>query len=308
MSNLEKPIIFLGFPRSGTTIISEIIMQHHKLAWISNYQAKFPKNPSINLLRNVFQNQFWDIRGQKNQLNEVPLLNKYVFRPDESYNFWDYITKRDFAKSFLLKKEENAETKNEIRAFINKLVRFQNRERLAFKITGPSRLCYLHSIFPDACFIRIKRKPLPTLRSLLRVGFWNRKGGKEKLWWNEEGLYDEKEIQFVKGTKKNAPALLAALQYYKVDEVYETEVELCDANSYEVCYENFIEEPDDELEKILKFVDLEYDYGIKNYLEENDIYNRNKKEDFYIGPEIDEQIKKIAENGIENCQLRNYSQ
>jgi hypothetical protein len=48
---LNKPIIFIGAPRSGTTIISEIIMRHPDIGFISNYDEKIPNYPILSLLR-----------------------------------------------------------------------------------------------------------------------------------------------------------------------------------------------------------------------------------------------------------------
>ncbi len=295
---LDKPIIFFGFPRSGTTIISEIIMQHHKLAWVSNFQAKFPNTPSINFLRNLFQNPFWDVRGKKNQLNDVPFFNKYIFKPGESYNFWNTITEREFAKSFLFNIKEHSKRVFISRSFFKKLVRFQNRERLSFKVTGPSRLVYLNSLFPNACFIRIKRDPLPTLRSLLKVGFWNKGDGESKLWWNQEGVYNDEEKIFIQQFKSEEPDLLAALQYYKVDQIHKREQELCGVNILEVKYEDFISNPENTIQEILSFVKLEKDKKIDRYFTENKIHNRNKRKEYFISSELDAQAYSIASEGV----------
>ena len=53
---LQKPIIFIGTGRSGTTIISEIIDRHPDLAFPSNYQNRYPANPRVNLIRLLFDN------------------------------------------------------------------------------------------------------------------------------------------------------------------------------------------------------------------------------------------------------------
>ena len=102
MKNLEKPIIFFGSGRSGTTIISEIVFRHESLAWPSNYQVVVPSLPAINFLRVLFDNRFWHLQGQKQQLNDVSAINKYLFKPAEAYPFWEHITghKIDFSRDF----------------------------------------------------------------------------------------------------------------------------------------------------------------------------------------------------------------
>src|SRR6266487_866068 len=104
MERISKPIIIIGSGRSGTTIISEIVFRHESLAWPSNYQEKFPSPPEINFLRNFFDNKFWCLHGQKPQLNKVSTFNKFLFKPAEAYNFWEYLTgpRIDFSRGFLI--------------------------------------------------------------------------------------------------------------------------------------------------------------------------------------------------------------
>src|ERR1043166_167562 len=92
MKKISKPIIFIGSPRSGSTIISEIILRHPSLAWPSNYQERYPSSPEVNLIRILFENKLWCLQGQKHQLNKVSLINSFLFKPSEAYVFFDYVT------------------------------------------------------------------------------------------------------------------------------------------------------------------------------------------------------------------------
>ena len=53
MLNFEKPIFFIGVPRSGTTIIYEQFSKHSDLAWLSNFSAKYPRMTWINFFYQV---------------------------------------------------------------------------------------------------------------------------------------------------------------------------------------------------------------------------------------------------------------
>ena len=92
---LEKPIIFIGNPRSGTTIISEIVMRHPDLGYPSQWHNSFPRSTSINYLRYIFHNAIWNISGQNKQLNKVGFVNKYVFRSSETYSIWTQNLEKD---------------------------------------------------------------------------------------------------------------------------------------------------------------------------------------------------------------------
>jgi len=65
MKKVKNPIIILGFGRSGTSIVADIILKHKDLAYISNYNAIAPSSKLINLMRLPFDNKLYKIQGQK---------------------------------------------------------------------------------------------------------------------------------------------------------------------------------------------------------------------------------------------------
>lgn len=276
MKNISKPVIIIGSGRSGTTIISEIVFRHESLAWPSNYQEKFPSLQAVNLIRNIFENKLWRVQGQKPQLNEVSAINKMAFKPAEAYNFWEYITgpRIDFSRGFLLDTVATPEEAKKIRNIFNKLVSYQFKKRLAFKITGPSRIGYLKSIFPDAVFINIVRDPLPTINSWLNVEFWQDKG-KHQLWW--QGAYTPQEEEWA---AKNADKheLLAAMQYKKLMDTTDMEIKKYHANCLTVRYEDFVQNPSAIINSILEFTELGKSALVEKYLQSIKIYNQNKNE------------------------------
>jgi len=275
MENITKPVIIIGPGRSGTTIISEIIFRHETLAWPSNYQEKFPSLTEINLLRNFFDNRLWHVLGQKPQLNKVSSFNKFLFKPAEAYHFWEYLTgpRIDFSRGFLIYDRATPEETQKIRCVFNKLIKYQSKSRLAFKITGPSRIGYLKSIFPDAVFINVLREPLPTINSWLNVDFWQDKG-KSQLWW--KGAYTlHEEAWALKNSDK--PELLAALQYKKLMDVTAMEIEQHKPKCLTVHYEEFVMHPSQVIKGILDFVGLTHSPFIKKYLQQNKIYNQNRE-------------------------------
>ncbi|WP_435236270.1 sulfotransferase [Psychromonas sp. PT13] len=285
---LVRPIIFIGVPRSGTTIIAETILSNNTLAWPSNYSDRFPKLVSLNVLRRFFQNKYIDIHGNKSQLHKVGILNKYAFKADESYPMWDYLIGEEFSKGVINREATEIEKKS-IRRYFSSLVRKQGKERLAFKITGPSRIKFLQSIFPDACFIRVKRKSIPTISSLMNVDFW-KNGGANNIWWN--GLVDSKNEKKINGIK-NSQLQLTAYQVYKLNELTLKEIKVTKANIIELNYENFLTNPDSEIQRICVFCGLGFSIEIKKYLTCNPLINRNKEDTEYFSQKELEQIKNI---------------
>ncbi len=279
---LEKPIIIFGSGRSGTTIISEIIFQHEDLAWHSNYQELFPSSTSINYLRRLFDNRlfrlvrFWSFVGVSKNTRQKwsSFLNLIKFNPIERYDFWEHITgpRIDFSRGFLLNETATPEERLRIRKHLAKQVKYQGRKRLIMKFTGPARLEYLSSIFPDAVFVSITREPVATIRSWLQVGFWQTKGI-NRLWW--VGAYSpEEEAEAEK--LKDDPALITAFQYKKLMETTEMERLKLGVPLLETRYEDFVKNPDAFIKNILRFVKLPDSRYVERYLHEMVVSNRNK--------------------------------
>ena len=270
---LEKPIIVFGTGRSGTTIISDIIFHHEDLAWHSNYQELFPKFAGINYLRCVFDNSLWHIVGMNTQ-NNKSIINQFCFRPIERYDFWEAITgpRIDFSRNFLLNEKATDEEQIRIRTFFAKMVKYQNRKRLAFKITGPARMEYLHSIFPDAMFVQITRDPVATVRSWLEVKWGNQITN--QLWW--QGAYNEEEIAKAKEISNDHP-LFAAFQYKKLIEATEYEIKKLNANVYTLCYEDFVRQPKQFIAELMEHVQLKPSKFIDVFMEKISVQNRNNR-------------------------------
>ena len=278
---LEKPIIIFGSGRSGTTIISEIIFQHEQLAWHNNYQELFTHSALINYVRRFFDNKFWRIikfwtfvgNSKNTRQKWGNFLSLIIFNPIERYAFWEYITgpRLDFSRGFLLGEKATAEEKNKIRAHLAKQVKYQGRKRLIIKFTGPARIEYLTSIFPDAIFVSIAREPIATVRSWLEVGFWQTKGI-NKLWW--VGAYS-KEEEAEAEKLQNDPALITAFQYKKLMETTAYEVKKTGVPILETRYEEFVKDPKVLAKKILDFVGLPASENVNKYIEEMVVSNRN---------------------------------
>lgn len=296
---IKSPVIFIGCGRSGTSIIAEIIMRHPDLAYPSNYHQRFFKYEGISLLRHFFDNPFWKFYGQKEQLNKVSFFNKYVFRPDEPYNMWGYITGPDvdFSRGFLIDDKPDNARLNFIQNYFSKLLRNQRRKRLAFKLTGPGRVGYLSSIFPDAQFIVLKRNLIPVVSSFLKVGFWKSRG-MDKFWWR--GVYSEEEEMWA-SENKHKPHLITAYQLLKIEEVTKQECKKHDTNHLGITYESFVENPEAVLKSILEFLNLMNDSeDCFNYLSSLKIQNRNKKDEDYFNQKQLNEINELIRNGRKN--------
>ncbi len=166
----------------------------------------------LNYLRRLLDNDWWRVLGEKNQGkgDRTPLLNYLAPRPAEAYPFWESVTRRDinFSRDFLLNVTATREEEMRIRQAVSKIVAYQKRKRFSMKTTGPDRIRYLKSIFPEAIFVNIVREIDATVASLLNIPFWEDLG-KHRLWWT--GAYSADELCFFE-TIKHDPTAVTAFQ------------------------------------------------------------------------------------------------
>jgi hypothetical protein len=285
---LEKPVIFIGTGRSGTTVISEIIFQHEDLAWHSNYQELFPKFAGINYLRSVFDNKLWRIIGMNTQ-NNRSFTNYMLFRPIERYDFWEAVTgeRIDFSRGFLLNETATPEEREHIRTFFAKMVKYQRRKRLALKITGPARIEYLMSIFPDAQFVYLQREPVATVRSWMEI-HWN-ENISGQLWWR--GAYTKEELEKANELSSNR-FLFAAFQYRKLMQTTQHEIEKMHPDIYIARYEDFVDDPDKFISNLLQYLHLTPSMLIDKFTKKLLITDRNRRKASSSKTEISEATKK----------------
>lgn len=284
---LQKPIIIFGTGRSGTTVISDIIFRHEDLAWHSNWQELMPKSAAINYLRRLFDNKLWHIQGMNTQ-NNKSLINQALFRPIERYDFWESISgpRIDFSRGFLLNERANEDEVTRMRTHFAKMVKYQNRKRLAFKLTGPARMEYLLSIFPDAQFIQIKREPVSTVRSWMEIHWSNQMT--EQLWW--DGAYNEEEKKRAKELAGNPP-LFVAFQYRKLLETTAYEVNKLHPDMLNVNYEDFVKDSKALINKILDYTHLAPSAHIDAFMKRIAVKDRNNRAAASAKTNIDEATK-----------------
>jgi omega-hydroxy-beta-dihydromenaquinone-9 sulfotransferase len=265
--SLKEPIILISTGRAGSTVISEILFRNPEIGFPSNYNEKFPGVPSLSLVRNFFDNKlFRKIGIKKQQYNSPGLLNKFFFTPSEAWSMWEHITGPgiNFSRDFFIGQKADAELAVEVREYFQGILFWQNRNKLAFKITGPSRIEFLLSIFPDARFIRIKRDPFATVYSFLNAPFWKRQGINQ-LWWL--GAYTDVELSLAERNKNN-PLWMTAFQVKKVLEITDIEISQLKPEIIELQFEEFVADPIFYTKELFGWLGLECDNYSLNYFKE----------------------------------------
>ena len=241
IDRLKDPVFFIGFPRSGTTIIFEAFVRNPEFGWLANYAEMWPRAIAANILCRLLDNRLVCFRGRKKQYGSVRFGNRLLPQPVEAYAFWDHYTGIDFSHDYLIGQKADKTGCRAVREALQKTMWYQNKMRFTTKLTGPGRIGYLRSIFPDARFVHVIRDGRAVVESLFRVEFWHAQGGMEAPFWNN-GLDAASLADWEQSARD--PLVLAAHQWKRIIEITRDESRKLSAAHYvELKYEDFVKSP-----------------------------------------------------------------
>jgi hypothetical protein len=254
MVEIRQPIFFIGMGRSGTTVMFEAFAAHPDLAWFSQYLARVPNAPIVATLSRV-TDLAPSMRQATSRSDQIhPWLERLRVGPSEATQVWRRCCGRKFAYSYLLGVKATDEERRCLRRTVSSVLRYQGKPRFAAKITGPARLEYIMSIFPDARFVQVVRDGRAVVRSLMRVPFWRDTWRIDRPAWS--GRFGDREAAQWKRYNRS-PLALAAIQWRAVVRSGRQEAAQFAPTRYgEVRYEDFIADPHRVLDELATFCDL----------------------------------------------------
>lgn len=186
----NHPIIYIvGLPRSGTTLLSQLVSRYFPVGYINNLIARFWLNPAvgIRLSQVVFGS---DVR-EKISLKSTHGVTTDPWGPHEFGYFWRYWLKLDESRTHKL----SAEILKKIdRAGLGLVL---NRMAGAFcaPLVFKNIICGLQAsllseIRPNSLFVLIERDPKAVAVSLLRSR--KERYGNASVWWSlKPSTYEE---------------------------------------------------------------------------------------------------------------------
>ena len=169
-----------------------------------------------------------------------------------------------FLFNFLLDEPATDVQRRELRELVVKLLRYQGKPRFATKLTGPARIAFLSSIFPDARFVHVIRDPRAVARSLLDVPFWRDTWRARSVAWEGGVTSDELDLWRSSGATQ---AGLAAIQWRAIIRSARAEARRFAPGRYaELRYEGFISEPHASLRQMTEFCELPQSSEAEDFL------------------------------------------
>ncbi len=249
-----NPIFIVGAPRSGTTLLYDMMACHKDLAWFSQVDLRDVLSEEfmqfVYLRRRLFEMRRWPFSRDG---FEVRVTTTFEM-PHEVGLIWN----KWVPKSWVKKEDVTPESYSALRKIVRDLLIKKNKNRFLNKDPGHSiNIEYLNEIFPGSIFINIIRDGRAAVTSMTRGSrrFNNPNGYFGLPLKNKNPLdYDLLERH--------------ARQWIEVnEEILRAKSNLENNQYFEIKYENFIAKPRETINKIFKFCNLEefniFDKGFK---------------------------------------------
>ncbi len=259
----HSPVFIIGVPRSGTTILYQLITQIFNVTYFNNF---------VNLSReNLYFGSWLSHKIFKGKPHNSYISNygntkeSGLSAPSEIGNFWYRWIPRN--KIYIKENDLTHEEKQEIYNNFSSIINRYNQPLVIKNLYLSQRLRLIYDIFPKAKFIYVKRSPLFTAQSL----FLGRRKHNRNIseWWSIE----PKNVQEI----KNLSALeqVVAQTYYIDKQIYEDLLLFPRENILNIQYEE-IEDVNTVLEKVKHFLSVQTREKLRKSKPEISIQNTQK--------------------------------
>ncbi|QFR48887.1 sulfotransferase [Sulfurimonas lithotrophica] len=159
----HEPVFIVGAPRTGSTILYQVLTNELDSIYINNLTCKFFRNSffgmwlSSKFYRYKAHNTFNSKYGDTNGLNS----------PSECGQFWYRWLPKDIY--FLKASDIKDEIRNEIRDEVTAIINYHDKPLIIKNLGMGQRLDLLKDVFPNAKIIYIDRNPILTAQSILKA-------------------------------------------------------------------------------------------------------------------------------------------
>ncbi len=226
----SPPVFILGLPRSGTTLMYQLLIDTHRFAYFSNISNYFYKSPVLfsNLVLKIFG--YYKPTEYKSNFGLTPGFSS----PSES--------------GFIFRNWFNDDlNKEKVKKSINTLSYLFEAPFITKNLYNNFRVRILNELFPNCVFIEIRRDLRYVGQSLLAAR--KNKFGSYNEWFGIEPL-DYKEIRKIKD-----PFEQVSRQISSINETMEKSLEeINDNRKIVVSYEKLCDSPDLVLNEIIDFL------------------------------------------------------
>ncbi len=176
LSSGLSPIFIIGAPRTGSTILCQILTHISDVLYVDNLADILCKNlyAGVNLSQAIYKDRGHDVFVSENG------VSKGWHAPSECPGFWYRWLPRDH--HFVDVGEISDASVCEIRNIIYSIIEHHQKPFLFKNLNAGQRLRLLKDVCPDARFIYLKRNPFYTVQSIIKAR--RALGVADSSWWS----------------------------------------------------------------------------------------------------------------------------
>jgi len=241
-----KMTFIVGTGRCGSTLLHEIIAKHRDASFFTNFEEKHGRLGFVGKWGNFFYRN-----------NHLALTKGGAdrFAPTEGYR----LIARNVSPIYVRPCRDLTEAdvspwmKKQFSNYFTESHAKYGKPIFTHKYTGWSRIGFFSTIFPQAKFIHIVRDGRAVASSWLQMKWWGGYEGPENWLWG--ALSDSQKEEWV--NSNYSFATLAGMSWKILMDSYDNSSVLLDQDRYKmVRYEDFLNEPVEQMKKMLEFSEL----------------------------------------------------
>jgi hypothetical protein len=237
------PVFIIGSPRSGSTLLYQLLCQRYHFVYFTNFTAQLYRAPVI---ATWVSNLLFRKRGSQTDYQSVYGKTERCWGPHEGGQFWY----RWFPKGehvYVAAGETNPASLEWIRGEILGMMRVQRAPALLKNTYNSMRVAPLLEAFPDACFLTVKRDPVNIAQSILHARI--KLQGDKQRWW----ALPPKDVDWI----KELPYWEQVVeQVYSIYRQIETDrAQFGESHFFDVCYESLCDDVHGSLVSIQTFLE-----------------------------------------------------
>lgn len=228
-----QPVFIIGAPRSGSTLLFQLLISNYRLAFVSNIMALFPNR--LSFTASITKKEMLEVKEVKeSDLGYVAGLHS----PNEA----GAIMRLWFEKPLTEKQRQ------QVRQTVARISRSLEGPMIFKNLNNSLRIDHILSVFPEARMIYLNREAMFNAQSILRAR--RKLGIGQNEWWSVEPDGFE---QFL--GKKDAEQ--AAWQVKKINAIVEAAMAAHATQFVKLSYEDMTSAPEDSLKRIEASLGLE---------------------------------------------------
>ncbi len=169
--NDQAPVFIVGAPRTGSTVLFQLLSCYTRVTYISNLMAMFPRYMAI-----IHRLTKYRIDNNKEVKESNYGIISGLHAPNEASKIFD----------FWINMNSSAQAKSSVKTTVYRITRQSNCPLLVKSMGVSVKLSALKEYFPNAKIVFIKRNALYTAQSILKARLDI--NGDANAWWSIKPL------------------------------------------------------------------------------------------------------------------------